>query len=169
MKLSNPNDKRSMRDYKKSCSRFTTMHAPSLDLRHRPAKGSANIKLAAKPARSKVVRQTVNPFKTEVGSSHGFKRKLEAAAVCCTHGVMRMVPLQMIPKYQDVPTKHLLCKLCLSRGIKQHTSWACISCGAELCNVPRTMGKNRYPNIISCGDAAHQQHKINIADLTLKK
>ena len=163
MKLANPQDRRSLRDYKKSCTRFSSIYAPNMELRLRNPRISPDI--SVKPS-----RHVENPFKTKVGSSHGFQRKLRAAAACRDHGVQRMVPLSMLPQYQEATyAKQLLCKLCLSRGIRQLTSWACITCGAELCIVPQDTGSNRYPNLISCADASHQQNKINIENLTVKR
>ena len=154
-----------MREYKKSLIRYSAMHAPKMNLRYR-GQSKKNVDPVIDASRPK--RQTVNPYKTEVGSSHKYERKLKAAAVCSKHGIKRMVPICKLEKYRHNLNAKLACKLCSFRGIHQFTTWACISCGAELCIFPR-YGNNRYPNLISCADAAHQQDKINISDLTVKK
>jgi len=144
------------------------LHAPGMELRYYNPKSSKPAEPVQVIApRSK--RQTANPYRTEDGSAHSYQHKLKAAAVCTEHSIRRMVPLNCLPKYRDITNPQLFCKLCLSRGIKKRTSWACNSCGCELCIRVCTTGKNKYPNIISCADAAHQQDKINITNLTIMK
>ena len=139
-----------------------------MKLRYYKPKGSK----AAEPApviAPRPKRQTVNPYRTEVGSAHAYEHKLKTAAVCTKHSIRQMVPLNCLPKYRDFTHPQLFCKLCLSRGIKRHTSWACNSCGCELYIRVCSTGKNRYPNIISCADAFQQQDKINITNLTFMR
>ena len=165
MKLCNPNDRRTMREYKKSCLRWSRLHAPDMKLRYYQHRKFTP--LVPSPEIPRAFRQTTNPYKTMIGSRHAAEYKLKAAAVCSNHSIRRMVPISMIDRYSENASANLLCKLCLSRGIRQTTTQACLSCGCELCVRPRETGQNRV--WISCADAAHQQAKIDISNLKVKK
>lgn len=165
MKLANPDDKRSMREYKMSLVHHSTMNAPKMDLRYRARKRKREKIPPVQIPRA--VRQTVNPFRTTIGSGHNTERKLRAAAICRKHGICRMVPFSSLPRYRNIPSTQLYCKLCLHRGVRSRTTWGCLSCGCELHVRPCSTGSNKTP--ISCADAAHQQDKISIEDLTVRK
>ena len=169
MKLANKDDKRSFRDFKKSVIRYSKLHVMEVFSRQQKSMRIKNdgrsTEVKANAAVNKLWKQTPNQYKTEVGSRHHYSRKLKGAAACLEHSVMRAVPLNMLPKYQNSKNPQLLCNLCQSRGISQKTSWCCISCGGALCIHPRDWGTNRFPNLISCMDAAHQSQKIDLTNL----
>ena len=165
MKLANPDDKRTFRQYKMSIVHHSTMTAPTMELRYRARKRKREGPPPIKKPR--IVRQTVNPFRTSIGSGHSAEHKLKAAALCSTHGICRMVPFRSMKRYKDIPSTQLYCKLCLHRGFRSRTTWGCLSCGCELHIRPCLTGSNKAT--ISCADAAHQQEKINIDNLTVTK
>ena len=131
MKLAN-NDTRGFRAFKKSLIRYSKIHVQSVISKRRKRKNlisqSGLIEEKENRLSSNIWGQKPNPYKTEVGGRHHYSRKLKAAAACLDHDVMRAVPLNMLPKYQEAKNPQLFCNLCRSRDIRRPTSWCCISC-----------------------------------------
>ena len=138
------------------------MKVPSFNLRFHSKGKMQNTYLAPR-----VKRQTPNPYKTQIGRSHSTEHKLKAAALCNLHGISWVVPLTSLEPYKHRKRVCLLCKVCLHHGIRSATQWGCSNCGCEFHITPCTWGSNR--STVSCADAAHQQNKINIDDLTVIK
>jgi len=157
--------------FKKSLIRYSRLHVKEIFSRQRKTKklkiGVASSEEKADAAGTKIWRRIPNPYKTDVGSSHHYSRKLKGAAACLDHDVLRAVPLRMLPKYRNSRSPQLYCNLCRSRGIRQETTWCCLSCGGAFCMLPREWGTNRFPNIISCMDASHQTQMIDQTNLNV--
>ena len=141
------------------------MNAPAMSAR-KWARSDNTVK-AKSPGKARLQRQTKNPYATPVGSGHLWLTKLKAAAVRCKHGSCRVLPPRTMSKYKGDLHPQLKCSVCLSKGIHQRTTYACQTCGIAVCIVPRNWGDNKSD--ISCADAAHQQSKINITNLTVMK
>ena len=91
MKLANKGDKRTLRDFKKSLIRYSANHIREVFSRQRERKP-----LPSPQKRNTTFRQTANPHKTAVGSTHLFEKKLKGAANCDIHSVRRAVPLSLL-------------------------------------------------------------------------
>ena len=85
MKLANPEDTRTMLQYKKSLARWSPMKAPAMGLRKR-GRSFRKVKIET-PKKARCQRQTKNIHSTPVGSGHSWTQTLEAAAVCGKHGI----------------------------------------------------------------------------------
>ena len=95
MKLSNPHDTRTFREFKNSIIRYSSIHAPTLFLRER------NRQKASRPANADQIinmhnqgrRTTLNPNKCEVMKKMGPQAQLKAAINCSMCGPYRFVSI----------------------------------------------------------------------------
>ena len=171
MKLANKNDSRTFGDFKKSLIRYSSLHVREVFLRQRKRRRVQvqEMKVDSPRNTTRKWRATLNPYATEVGNRQNPEKSLQAAAVCSKYSIRRMIRIDQHPKYRNKKRCRLLCQLCLRNGHKKETRWCCQPCGGAYCIEPPTWGQGRYPNKLSCMDAAHQPEKVDLRTLKVKR
>ena len=154
MKMANPDDKRSFRDFKTSLCRWSQLHSPALWLRWRKRS-----KIDQKLIQQAVVqRQAINPFRCRIKDGKHPKQKLAAARYCSRSGPHRFIRISdLFPgetvriqcKWQDdLQDPSTRCKELAKVGF--------LACGTEFCLSKVSNFKNKTP--LSHASAAHQPH-----------
>ena len=151
MKLSNPNDKRPLWEFKHSIINSQKDAASKLGLRKRKFAEINEEERARRPKR--------NPHKCTLGTKAGRDRRLLVAMVCERTSGGRMVNLG---EYFKKPDKCLRCARCGSS-----TRMACLGCGVALCIKPFKTARNRRP--VSCMDICHIRWKYDLETGALRK
>ena len=158
MKLANPSDKRTFRDFKISLCRYSMLHVHSLGLRERKRKDRssslAEINIVSSPARPK--KQKRNPFKCKLKDRQRPKNKFAAVTNCSKCGPHRFVRLEdLFPgKRNRVQCKWQSDFSDQSSRCPNYAEVGCVSCGTCYCFDKVQGSKAKTP--ISHASAAHQ-------------
>ena len=155
MKLANPNDKRTFRQFKKSVCRWSMIHTPALFLRERKRRGPPSKKQAIKSKRPKI-----NPHKCEDNARIRPENQLKAASQCMENGPYRFVRItDYFPKNPGKRAPRFLCgwqdnENDLSTRCRNFADIICTSCGTKWC-LRKVAGRGSQ-KCISHACASHQ-------------
>ena len=151
MKMANPQDSRTFREFKKSICRQSMIHAPNFPLKERKRK----INLQPLIRDKTVLRQRRNQFLCRVKDGRRSKVKMAAARHCGKSGPYRFIRIEDISscrarvrckQMDDVNDPETRCN--------NYAEVACIACGTEFC-FDKVIG-TKAKKAISHASASHQ-------------
>ena len=91
MKLANPHDKRTYRQFKVSVCRWSMIHAPAFGLRERKRKVKVENNLVVEENDESIRRSKTNPYACDYNKRVPPKKQLQAAINCSKHGPFRFI------------------------------------------------------------------------------